>query len=215
MGLEPGLAGGMRGSWLSVAVVVLIVGIAGPAAADTKAYDVALMEGEGCPDDQAMCIEVEAANEQAEGTIDDAFANITINGTHPIVLNVTNQGASLHNLTFEPGTPAEAYSQDEPLMPDESVNISLTTGEDVPAGEYLFYSGQAADRELGMGGELVIQSVDDTGGDGGTDAGPTDQDDTAGEGNVTPEEDAVPGPGAVATLAALTAGLALAAWPRR
>lgn len=203
---------GMRGSLLVVVAVGLIVGMAGHATADTKAYDVALMEGEGCPDEEPMCIEVEAANEQADGTVDDPHANVTITGEHPIELNVTNEGQSVHNLTFEPGTPAANHSHDEPLMPGDSVNITLTTVEDVPAGEYLFYSGQAADRELGMTGELVIQSVDASSGQ--ADGGPTGDDDTRGEGNVTPEEDAVPAPGAAITLGALAASVAAAAWRR-
>lgn len=198
----------MRGRLLVVVAVGLIVGMAGHAAADTKAYDVALMEGEGCPGEETMCIEVEAANEQADGTVDDPYANITITGQHPIELNVTNEGQSLHNLTFEPGTPAANHSHDEPLMPGDSVNITLTTIEDVPAGEYLFYSGQAADRQLGMTGELVIQSVDATGGE--TDGGPAGDDDTRGEGNVTPEEDAVPAP-SVTLVAAVLGAAALAA----
>lgn len=205
----------MRGSLLTVVALGLIVGMAGHAAADTKAYDVALMEGEGCPDEEPMCIEVEAANEQADGTVDDPYANVTIAGQHPIELNVTNEGQSLHNLTFEPGTPAANHSHDEPLMPGDSVNITLTTIEDVPAGEYVFYSGQAADRQLGMTGELVIQSANATDGGTGTDGGPTGDDDTAREGNVTPEEDAVPGPGAPLTLVALATSVAAAAWCRR
>ncbi len=206
----------MRGSLLSTVIVALLIGLAGPAAADTKAYDVALMDGPGCQEAMTpMCIQVEAANEEANGTIDDAFANITINGTHPIVLNVTNEGGSLHNLTFEPGTPAANLSHDDPLAPGDSVNISLTTVEDVPPGTYRFYSGMGADQQAGMVGGLTIQSTNTTDGGSGDGLAVDGEDNTAGEGNVTPEEDAIPAPGATSTLAALTAGVAVAAWRRR
>lgn len=163
----------------SLVAVALVVTIAGSAAAHTAEVTLTFEQAPDCPQGMISCLRASEPGNTSQ-YVEDPYAAFEIVGVHPVTITIENPTEVEHNVTFEPGTPAANYSHDSAIASGETVQINLTTVEEIPPGRYVFYGGQPGHRSAGEEGHMTVIN--------GTQREPTSPDAGAGTEDDTAQE---------------------------